>query len=271
MYPPPSSSSPTHASEKISRQRQQELEQYIRQTPADGNAYVELARIYRAQERHYDAIRVLEKAVQHLPDDESLRWDLEESQLARALQRLDAAKQIALQSPSSDHDETLERCRVDWAVRRAEVCRARLARTPGDAKLQVILAEALRDLGQYDEAIRETQGVLTSIEHSPTAFLVRGHCYLAMGRPLDALSAWRGAALRRAVPAQTGIRIQALKSASNVALQYGLYASAERYLRELAKLLPDDTSIEQTLANLQKLSSDADADMVPQIDLAIEG
>ncbi len=197
--------------DRVIRQRQQELELFIRQTPADSAAYLELAKIYRSQERHYDAIRVLEKAVGYLPDDLDIRWELEEAQLARALQRLQTSQEILIQSPSADHEENLERARIDWAVRRAEVCRARLSRTPGDPKLQVLLAESLRDLGSYEESMQFATAASTSLEHAPLAHYVRGQCLLALGRPLDALSAWRSAALRRSVPAPEGVKFAGAK------------------------------------------------------------
>jgi tetratricopeptide (TPR) repeat protein len=258
------------ATDKVTRRRQQELEQEIRHAPADVNIYLELARIYRTQQRHVDAVRVLERGSQHLADDVQLKWELEESQLARSLQRLTTAREVALQRPTEEHQLDLNRARTEWAVRRVEVCRARLSREPSQAKLQVILAEGLRDLGQFDEALREVEPATSSEEDAPAAHWVRGQCLLVLGRPLEALSAWRAASLRRSNPAPSEIRSRALRAATNLALQHGFYASAQRYLDELAKLHPTDLSIRDTLAKVRTLSINDEAHLVSPIELSEE-
>jgi tetratricopeptide (TPR) repeat protein len=260
------SSSPG-ASDRVVRRRQQELELLLRQAPADSSAYLELAQIYREQDRHHDATQVLERALSHLPDEMELRWQLEEALMARALQRLKSASEVELMQPNEQNREDVERARINWANCRRNVCQSRLNRNPGQANLHVVLAEALKDLGEYEEAIRETDSVLSSPEDSPQAYLIRGQCFQALGRPLDALSAWRSAGLRRAVPAPEGIQVAALQAAANTALQQGLYASGKRYLQELRRLRPSDDLVAETLKKIDQLIEDDGVETVPPVEL----
>lgn len=228
----PSTSSPT-PSVKPTLERRQELERYLRDRPADIDSYLELAAIYRDAGRSAEATRVLKQALEVEQDHPLVLWQLEEASLARALQQLRDVREVAERLHSPQAQRELERAQVDWANRRADVCRARLARDPSLMHLHVVLAEALRDLGQNDEAIEAVRPALEDDTEAPLAYLIYGNCLQAVGQDLEALAAWRACALRRAVPAPRRIRAAALRSAVDLAERLGLHGSLPLYRQSL--------------------------------------
>ena len=230
---PQSTPSPEPHTARPTLERRQELERYLRDRPADIDSYLELAAIYRNADRAAEATRVLKQALEVEPNHPQVLWQVEEASLARALQQLRDVREVSqrLHSPEALHE--LERAQTDWANRRAEVCRARLARDPSLTHLRVVLAEALRDLGHHHEAIESLQPALADDEEAPLAYLILGNCLQASGRDLEALAAWRACALRRAVPAPPRIRIAALRAAVDVAQRHGLDASLPLYRQAL--------------------------------------
>lgn len=233
------STSPQPRAAQPTLERRQELERYLRDRPADIDSYLELAAIYRDAGRSNEATRVLKQALEVEPEHPLVLWQMEEALLARALQQLRDVREVAQQLHSPEALHELERAQTDWANRRAEVCRSRLARDPSLIHLRVVLAEALRDLGHYDEAIASLQPALEDDTEAPLAYLILGNCLQASGRDLEALAAWRACALRRAVPAPARIRAAALRAAVDIAERHGLGASLPLYRQALQQCEPE--------------------------------
>lgn len=244
----------------VSLERRQELERIVRDAPAGIDAYLELAEIYRGDGRLYEAQRVLERGTAVVPDHPRLLWQLEEVVLGRVLRRLREAKERLEASPSDAARLELQRCQTEWACRRADVCRRRLARDPDNRRLSLVLGEALRDNGRFEEALQAVEPALASDSEAPAAHLIRGQCLVQMRRELEALAALRAAALRRATPAPRRIRVTALRIAATVSARLGLWATAERYLRGILQTEPDDTEAIDALARLTPLWTDDPTD-----------
>ncbi len=221
---------------KVILERRQELEQLIKASPTDRQAYLELAAIYRSQDRPLDAKRTLEHATQIFPDDEELVWELEEATLARSLQQFREVSELASRLKTSEADRELKRSQHDWACRRIDVCRARLKRDPSKTQLRVVLGEAMYDAEMYEEAFDELIAAIKDDEYSPQAHLIRGRCLLAMGKDLEAMVALRAAAMRRAVPAPARIKLAALKLLCETAQRLGVHLTLERYREQLKQL-----------------------------------
>ncbi|WP_153557255.1 tetratricopeptide repeat protein [Roseimaritima sediminicola] len=217
----------------VDLQRQQELERYLKPKPADLEAYLELAEIYRQQERPLQARRTLHKGLEVFPEDPELLWQHEEACLALSLQHLRQAMELEQRLGTAEAHRELERARTDWACRRVDVCRARLQREPDCVQLRVVLAEALKDQGLFEAAIEAAEAATQDESLGPVSFLIRGQCYQAMGEMFQALPMFRAAGLRRATPAAPRIRITALRAAMEIAQQLGLPASYRRYQRFL--------------------------------------
>ncbi|MGV3486936.1 MAG: tetratricopeptide repeat protein [Planctomycetaceae bacterium] len=224
---------PDAAFPKVKLERRQELEQLVREHALDIDLYLELAALHRAEDRPLEARRLLQQALQLSKDDPRVLWEFEEATLARSLQQYREVSDLAARLHTPEVDRELKRSQTDWANRRLEVCRARLARDPSKHSLRLVVAEALYDLGMFKEACEELQPCLEIDTLAPSANLIRGKCLLDMGNDLAALSALRSVALRRAVPAPAKLRVTALRLALEVAQRHHLELSVERYRHAL--------------------------------------
>lgn len=216
---------------RVRVERQQELERYLQPKPSDVAAYLELADLYRKDNRPAEAVRTLKKGLEVDPDEPRLQWEYEEAMLAQSLFRLRQLRELSTRLQTAEAQHEYERAQVDWAARRVEVCRARRKRDPDNAHLSVLLAEALKDLGQYHEAMEAAERAIKDDHEAPTAYLIQGLCLQSQGKPVQALRAFRCAAMRRAVPAPAKIRYRAMREASTLAESLGLTETLPRYRR----------------------------------------
>jgi tetratricopeptide (TPR) repeat protein len=218
---------------KVTLERRQTLEHHLKQSPTDLEAYLELGRIYRVENRPADSRRVLRQAADIFPEEEEVRWELEEAMLARSLQQLREVTELAERLDTVETEHELQRCNADWAARRIEVCRARLERNPSLHHLRVSLAEAMYDADEFSDALAELDDVLEIDDLSPAAYLLRGRCLLQAGKDLDAMVALRAAAMRRAVVAPLPIRVLALRLLCEVAERLGVQQTLLQYQQQL--------------------------------------
>ncbi len=131
----------------------QELEQLIRNSPADPMPYLQLARIYHGQQRWKDTLRVLDAGVQYNPEYEPLVLLREDLILQAAEQTAEDARLLHSNDPSKETKLQLERCETNLANERVQFCRTRFKRHPDQRELLIIWAGALKDLGRSEEAI----------------------------------------------------------------------------------------------------------------------
>ena len=224
-------------------ERRQELEHHLKSSPTNLDAFMELGRIYRAEDRPADARRVFQQALQVFPEEMQLLWEHEEAVLARSLQQLREVTDVAKRLDTAESDRELKRCQNDWACRRMDVCRARLGRDPSLAHLRVVLAEAMYDAGLYEGAIEELKMVLDQDDFSPTAYLIQGRCLLEMGKDVEAMASLRAASLRRSVVAPVRTRVAALRLLCETADRLGVTLTLAQYRQHLERA-------EQELAEL---------------------
>lgn len=211
--------------------RRRELEDQLRQRATDPALLMELAQIYREEQRPLEAKRVLKLGLEIYPDHVDLRWQFEEAVLARSLQQFREANDLAARVNSAEADQELENAQRDWNEQRITVCRDRLARDASQLHLAVVLAEALCDAEQFDEAIAALEPLLSGDDYGPQAYLIKGRCEIAMGQLIEALTSLRAAAMRREVPAPPKIRVAGLRLLRETATQLELTATAKHYRR----------------------------------------
>ena len=228
-----SSEPPSGPPPKVRLERRQELEHHLKSSPTDLNAFMELGRIYRSENRPVDARRVFQQALQIFPEEKELLWEYEEAVLARSLQQLREVSELSARLDTIETERELKRSKNDWACRRMDVCRARLARDPSQHHLRVTLAEAMTDAGMFEGAIDELDPVLDNDDLSATAFLIRGRCLLAMGKDIEAMAAFRTSALRRAVVAPLKTRVIALRLLCETAERLGVTLTLANYRKHL--------------------------------------
>lgn len=220
---------------KLRLERRQQLEHHLKNSPTDLDAYMELGRIYRTDDRPIEAKRILEQARKIFPDEQELLWEYEEAVLARSLQQYREVSDLAERLDTLETDRELKRSQNDWARRRIEVCTARLNRDPNLYQLNIALAEAMYDAEMYEDAITTVDMVLNRDEVSSVAYLIKGRCLLASGNDLQAMVALRAVALRRAVVAPLKTRIIALKLLCETAERLGVALTLKKYRQHLAQ------------------------------------
>jgi tetratricopeptide (TPR) repeat protein len=218
---------------KVRLERRQELEHHLRLSPTDLPAFMELGRIYRAENRPIEARRVFQQAIQIFPEDKELLWEYEEAILARSLQQLREVTDLAQRLDTVETERELKRCQSDWASRRMDICRARLARDPSLIHLRVALAEGMFDAGMYEAAIEQLEPLLEHDELSAPAHLVRGRCLLALSKDVEAMSSLRAASIRRSVVIPLKTRILALRLLCETAERLGVALTLANYREHL--------------------------------------
>lgn len=227
-------------------ERRQELEQHLKDKPADRDGYLELATIYRRDERPLDAMRVLKQATKIFSDDEKLIWELEEATLERSVQQFRGVKEVADRLQTPDALRELERSKSDWAGRRMEVCRARLRRNPKQVHLHFTLAEALMDAGMYEGALEELDESVRHDQLSGRAHFTRGKCLLALNKEIEAMKSLRACALRRAVVAPLQTRISALLLLVQIAERLKLDLTLQQYRKQLNALQQEANTLQKS-------------------------
>lgn len=230
--------------QKVQLERRQELEHKLKANPTDLDGFLELAAIYRSEQRPLEAKRLLSQAATIFPDDDQVRWKLEEAILARSLQQLREVSDLAARLNTPEADRELERSRSDWAMRRIEVCHARLSRDPSLVALRLAMAEAKFDAEMFEDAFEDAGNLLDRDEFSPQAHFLRARCLLALNKDLPAMKELRAVALRRAVPAPEPLRRAALQSLCELSGKLLLEATAQQYRAHLQRL--DEATAKQT-------------------------
>lgn len=250
---------PTAASKPaaIPLQRFQELEQAIRYAPANPAPYVELGRTYLEQERWQDAKRVLEAGVKYCSEHEPILILHEDLLVHLSAGALEEARKRQAQRPSEENRYAVEQAETDLANRRVSVCADRFARHPDQKELLVPWAVALRQLNRQEEAVAMLQEAAQEPELRARASLQLGMCLQSLDRPLEALAAFRKAALYRSPPPDSMIKTRALELAIAIAEEHQLIDSARFYTEQLLASLDatdrDASQREQLAANLKRL------------------
>lgn len=254
--PPPLDSREEPAKPLVTLQRYQELEQHLRNAPADGDAYLELTRIYMDQSRFFDAKRVLDKAMEHLADDPRIVYEWEEMQVARSRQLFESAEELLKKEKSQANRDNRDRSAIDLANVRIQVCSARMKRDPSQYELVLPLSSSLRQLGRHQEAIEALTKAKDIPEIRARVCLQLGMALMQTDKPLEALAALRQAALYRAPPPADKIRDKALELAAEISEKLGLNAAARRYVQLRLESNPAATDLIAQRKRLENAAAD---------------
>jgi tetratricopeptide (TPR) repeat protein len=112
----------------------------------------------------------------------------------------------------------------------------------------------MRQLGREDQAVEYLQEAAEDPSLRARASLQLGMCLESLERPLEALAAFRKAALYRSPPPDPLIRTRALELAIAIAEENGLIDSARYYTEQLLQFC--DSSQKEALAlSLRRLEA----------------
>ncbi len=236
---------------RISLERHQQLEQDILHAPAHPAPYLELAEFYKAQGRWKDVRRVLHQGIVHNPGNEDLVFFLEEISIQCANEEWVRAKREANRYPSEENRANLDRAEMDLSNARIAVCEARFGRHPDQIDLLIPWAIALRQLGRMEDSVRCLRRAQEHPELRSRASLQLGMAYQQQGFVLEALAAYRCAALFRAPPPSPELRQRALELAADLAEESNLIDSAIRYCELLAENASSESTWHERIAKLK--------------------
>ncbi len=238
---------------QIPLERYQELERTIRDTPLYVDPYFELCNIYMGAKRWADARRVMEIAVGRFPEDHQAAFLYEEAQLARSLELAQKAEQEHTTDPTQLTLEAVHRSKLELNVLREKVYRKRLERDPSQVELLIPLADALDRLDQREEAIKTLRIASQEPRLRAEASLQLGRMLERSMRVVDALSAYRRAALFRVPQPSTETKYAALLAAADLSLRSGMIDSSRRYLQMLVEMNPQNEYLKGRLAEIRAL------------------
>jgi hypothetical protein len=237
---------------RVRLERRQELEHKLKSNPTDLDGFLELAQIYRDEDRPLEAKRLLKQASEVFPEDETVQFQLEEATLARSLQQFRQVSELATRLRTPEAHRELERSRHDWACRRIEVCRSRLERDPSQLGLRLTMAEAKYDAELFEDAFADAGRLVEMDEYAPQAYFLRARCLLAMGKEMPAMKELRAVALRRAVPPPPKLRLTCLKMLTELADKLNFAESGKlyrEYLRHAEQAVAAATSTGNSPSN----------------------
>ena len=215
----------------------QSLEAAVRDSPAIPELYLQLAELYVAAGREYDAERMLTKgqAVADDPRIRTLREDITmrrlEGNVARAHGSVE--KKDSPEARAALADARAERDRVEL-----EIFTGRTRRDPADARAQYGLGLRLKRASRLREAHEHFTQALSEASLQAAAALEVGECLRDFGELAPALAHFRLAAGAASGKKQIEIKKQALWHAVGVCQRVKLHKLAQRYMSELVQLDP---------------------------------
>jgi tetratricopeptide (TPR) repeat protein len=248
--------SASEGSRRIALLEYQELEQLIKSSPADPLPYLQLAKIYRSQNRWKDVLRVLNAGVQFNPEHELLVETREDWLFESARVAFDEASREYAKQPSKEAELDRQGCLIKLANEQLQLCCNRLQRHPDQMALEVGWGEALMILGKFNEAVEHLERAITVPVLRSEASLKLGRCRQAMGQVLEALSHFRVAAFFRAPPPSKTVAMESLTAGLNLAEQLRLKDAAIQFAEKLLEFTPTDSSrLRARIEMIQKIPS----------------
>ena len=216
--------------------REKSLLEAIQGYPAEVSNYLELARVFAAQEKLQDAERILTQAVAVTGGgDLNVREQLEDAQLQRVHQQVEIAKRRAEQDKTAEAAELAKRMAVQANLVELEIYGARSARDPGNLMLLYELGLRAKRAGKFKEAIQAFQAARDDARHRAQVQLHLGESFQHIRQFKLALASYE-AAIEACDAMQLDVQKLALYRAGVLAAEFKDLDRAEKYLTRLAAI-----------------------------------
>lgn len=231
----------------------QVLELAIRDNPEDENNYLELAELYLADERTYDAQRTLMKAIR-VTSDLRVVERLEDVNMLRTAEQVEIARQRADEEQTEQARELVEQLLDEQRRLEFEIFRSRSERYPDNHQLRFEFGLRLKRLGNFRQAIEPLQAGLELPELRAVASLEIGECLQRYKLFPKALQCYRQSAQLAAKDvSQQETRKRALYRAGVLADAMQLPDSAKQYFAELVSFAVNFKDARDRLDKLNKI------------------
>jgi tetratricopeptide (TPR) repeat protein len=215
----------------------QTLEAAVRDSPAIPELYVQLAELYVAAGREYDAERMLTKG-QAATDDARVRTLREDITMRRLEGNVARAQQSVERKDTPEARAALADARTERDRVELEIFTGRTRRDPADARARYELGLRLKRASRLREAYEHFGHALADTIYRASAALEIGECLRDFGEFAPALKHFRLAANAANRSEHAEIKKQALWQAVGLCNRVKLQKLAQRYMNELARLDP---------------------------------
>ncbi|MGE3240896.1 MAG: hypothetical protein AB7G28_21965 [Pirellulales bacterium] len=223
-------------SKTVDTGREKALLDAIAASPAEVPNYLELARVFAAQNRLPDAERILTQALAVTGGgDLMVRELLEDAQLARVRQQVEIANRRAEQEKSESAAELAKRMAQQANLVELEIYASRSARDPGNALLLFELGVRAKRAGKFKEAIQAFQAARDDVRHRAQVQLQLGESFQHIRQFKLALSSYE-AAIEACDSSELEVQKLALYRAGVLAAEFKDVDRAEKYLTRLAAI-----------------------------------
>lgn len=223
-------------SKAVDTGREKALLDAIAAQPAEVSNYLELARVFAAQNRLPDAERILTQALAVTGGGDLLvREALEDAQLARVRQQVEIANRRAEQEKSDSAAELARRMAAQANQVEMEIFAARSARDPGNAMLLYELGLRAKRAGKFKEAIQAFQAARDDVRHRAQVQLHLGESFQHIRQFKLALASYESA-IEACDSTELEVQKLALYRAGVLAAEFKDLDRAEKYLTRLAAI-----------------------------------
>jgi tetratricopeptide (TPR) repeat protein len=222
----------------VSRTPVQQLETAVREFPSHPELYLELAPLYVARGRLFDAERLLTKGLSATGQDVRVRQLWEEVTLLRLEEEIRLAQKDVEREDSNVARGLLETATQQRDRVRLEIFQARAKREPDNGAVLYELGQHLKAAGRTREAIKAFHQAIADPRYTTTAAYAAGQSYEQDGDVGEALRLYRVAAepTYNTTFSDRAMRQQALQRATQLAERLQLPALAQLYNARLQAL-----------------------------------
>ncbi|MGD0898306.1 MAG: tetratricopeptide repeat protein [Thermoguttaceae bacterium] len=213
---------------------EQRLKNRVARQPDDMSGYHELAQFYLMADRYPEAEEVYAQALK-VSDDPNIRETLEDIQIRGLRVRMVAADKRFKESRDPADKAEFERIRTEMYNKELALYQSRCVRFPNKLDYRYELAIRHKNLGGYNEAIRELQVARNDPRNKGRCLLALGECFQNI-RQLPLAMRQYEAAIQEIPDRDTDNKKKALYRAGKLSFQTDDLATAERHLTTLAAM-----------------------------------
>lgn len=235
---------------------EQRFERDMKADPTKAGPYLELAEMYRHQQRLDEARDLLARGLKALPDHALLRDSYAEVQIARLRKAIDQIKtRLRDQPDDAEAKDKLQKFTAKLSDYELAEYKRRAEARPDDHQIRFEFARRLAAAGQHDAAISEYQAARSSPQFKVKALIGAGESFEASGVPKLAERSY-AEALKAADPDDQGVLNDLHYRLGRVSEQMGKLDEAETHYNEVAANDFGYLDVAQRLRSLnQRMSS----------------
>jgi tetratricopeptide (TPR) repeat protein len=215
--------------------RRGQLEQAVRDNPADIDSYLELADVLEQEGAIEQAEKVLAKALAASGNELKVREHVEDRQLRWSRAKVMLAEKRVEADDTPENRAVVEKLKLAGLRQEIEVFAARVARYPDNLTWKYELALRLKSAGKHPEAIKYFQEALKDVRRKGVISLELGECFQGIKQYQLAMQNYE-AAIEALTDRELELRKRALYRAGVLAAGLKDFDSAQKHLSTVAGL-----------------------------------